>query len=37
MPSIKEIATILIVVALADAFGLLDAVRGLFSGFKGGK
>lgn len=37
MPSMKEIVTIIVVVALAEAFGLLNAVRGVFSGLTGGK
>ncbi len=36
MPSFKEILTILIVVALAEAFGVLGAIRNVFSGFAGG-
>lgn len=33
MPSFKEILTILVVVALAEAFGVMAAIRNLFSGF----
>lgn len=34
MPNIKQVLTILVVVALAEALGVMDMVRGLFSGLK---
>lgn len=36
MPNVKQVLTILVVVAAAEAFGVLPMIRNLFSGFAGG-